>query len=257
MALSYAQATEILLRHLGEEFRCLTLDSRIQVITPYVYPDNDRIEVFVEEPSIGLVRVTDLGETLRHLLAQGFDLSRSSKRHEMAETVADGVGVKLVRGELLREGGVDKLGELLLDVIVSARGVSDLIYTSRTYEPATFLEEVGGFLRDSDIQFDLDCKIKGESGKLYTVNYRLLKGATSLYLHTLSPGNRGGIKRLVDSTVRMWVDCNGSLGKRSKFSLVNDVDYAWGAPDIAILERLSNVGHWSRRQEFVALLTRS
>ncbi len=257
MTLTCADTTERYIQHLGAEFRCLTSGSRIHVITPYLYRDNDRIDVFVEEPSPGLVRVTDLGETIRHLQAQGFDMSASSRRRETAETIADGLGVGLIRGELIREGGVNEVGELLLDVIGAAKGVSDLIYTSRAYEPATFLEEVDGFLRDSHVQHEQQHKLKGESGKIYTVSFRLPKGDRSMYLHALSPGYRGGMKRTVDSTVRMWLDCNGTLGRESKFSLLNDVGHLWRRPEVMILERLSIVGRWSRRQGLVPLLSQN
>jgi len=252
MTLSCAEVTDRDLKSLSGNFRCLPLERRLRIVTPYLYPDNDLIEVFVEEPAQGRIRVTDLGETLRHLHSQGFEVSGTPKRKHMAETIAAGVGVDVVRGELVKEGTVDDIGSLLFDVIVAARGVSDLIYTSRTYEPPTFVQEVAKFLEESQIEYEPGVKLTGESGKIYSVDFRLAQA--NKYLHTLSPRQIGALQPVVNRVFRIWVDCNGRLGRDAKVSLLNDIDFEWKQPEVALLGRVSNVGYWSRREELLPIL---
>ena len=123
----------------------MPMENKLRIITPYLYPDNDLIEIYVEELPLGQIRVTDLTETLRHLHARGFDVFESPKRRFMVETIASRTGVELAQGQLAKIGETSQVGDLLFDLIVAARGVSDLIYTSKTYEPATFSEEVEEF----------------------------------------------------------------------------------------------------------------
>lgn len=252
MTLSCAEITDRYVKSLHGNFRCLPLERRLRIVTPYLYPDNDLIEVFVEEPTQGRIRVTDLGETLRHLHSQGFEVSGTPKRKHMAETIATGVGVDVVRGELIKEGTVDEIGDLLFDVIVAARGVADLIYTSRTYEPPTFAQEVGKFLQDHQVEYEPGVKITGESGKIYTVDFRLMQA--NKYLHTLSPRQIGALQPVVNRVFRIWVDCNGRLGRATKVSLLNDIDFEWKQPEVALLGRVSIVGYWSRREELLPTL---
>lgn len=252
MALSCTEVTERYIRSLSGNFRCLSLERRLRIVTPYLYPDNDLIEVFVEEHGADRIRVTDLGETLRHLHSQGFDVSGTPKRKHMVEIIAGGVGVDVVRGELVKEGTLDEIGDLLFDVIVAARGVADLIYTSRTYEPPTFAQEVGKFLDEHQIEYEPDIKLTGESGKVYTVNFRLVQA--NKYLHALSPRQVGALQPVVNRVVRMWFDCNGRLGRESKVSVLNDIDFEWPQPEVALLERLSVVGYWSRRDDLLPTL---
>lgn len=252
MPLSCAEVTERYVQALSSGFRCVPLERRLRIVTPYLYPDNDLIEVFMEEPAPGSIRVTDLGETLRHLHSQGFDVSGTPKRKHMVETIAAGVGVDVVRGELAKEGTINELGELLFDVIVTARGVSDLIYTSRTYEPPTFTEEVGKFLQEHEVKYDSGVKLTGESGKVYTVDFRLVKA--SKYLHTLCPRQIASLQPVVNRVFRIWVDCNGNLGRNTKVSLLNDIDFEWKQTEVALLGRVSIVGYWSRRDELLPML---
>jgi hypothetical protein len=81
------------------------------------------IEVFVEEPSPGKVRITDLGETFRHLHSQGFDVDASAKRKFLVETIASRVEVEVSRGRLSKVGPTKKAGDILMDVLVV---ISDL-----------------------------------------------------------------------------------------------------------------------------------
>lgn len=252
MALSCADITEKYIETLSEGFRCLSLERRIRIVTPYLYPDNDLIEVFVEEPAPNRVRITDLGETLRHLHAQGFDVTGTPKRMQMVETIAAGTGVDLARGELAKEGEITNLGEILFDVLAAARGVSDLILTSRAYEPATFKEEVGRFLEENQVPYESKVKLTGESGKRYTVDFGLVE--VGRYVHTLSPGQMAGLQTVVNRVFRTWSDCNGSLGRKSKVSFLNDEDFVWSQPEVALLGRVSTIAYWSRRDEILPML---
>ncbi|OGO50626.1 MAG: hypothetical protein A2148_00700 [Chloroflexi bacterium RBG_16_68_14] len=253
MALSCAEITQRYVATLTEGFQCQTLESRIRITTPYLYPDNDLIDVYIEELSPARIRVTDLGETLRHLQIQGFDISGTPKRRYMVDTIAAGTGVEAVRGELVKEGTTHELGELLFDVIAAARGVSDLIYTSRTYEPAVFTEEVGRFLQENGVKYETRARLTGGTGKVYTVDFRLVE--TNRYVETLSPRQVAGLQPVVNRVFRLWFDCNGQLGPKAKVSLLNDIDFAWRQPEVALLGRVSTVAYWSRRDDLLPLLT--
>ncbi|MCH8949573.1 MAG: DUF1828 domain-containing protein [Chloroflexi bacterium] len=237
---------------LKEGFSCQPLENRIRVITPFLYPDNDLIEVFVEEPSSTRIRITDLGETLRHLQVQGLDVSASPKRRHMVETIAAGTGVDVGRGELYKEGTVTDLGNLLFDVIAAARGVSDLILTSRSYEPAVFNQEVARYLRENQIKYEEKTPLTGQSGKVYKVSFRAVR--MNRYLETLSPNQSAGLQPVVNRVFRMWFDCNGQLTPERKVSILNDIDFEWRQPEVALLGRVSTITYWSRRDDLIGII---
>ncbi|MCH8853651.1 MAG: DUF1828 domain-containing protein [Planctomycetes bacterium] len=254
MNLTCTEATERFVASLQEGFSCQTLEDRIRIITPFIYPDNDLIEVFVEELTRDRIRVTDLGETMRHLVNQGLDVNASPKRRHMVDTIAAGTGVDVARGELLKEGRLAELGELLLDVMAAARGVSDLILTSRSYEPALFNEEVAQYLREHHIEYEEKVRLTGETGKIYRVAFKAVEA--NRYIETLSPNQPAGLQPVVNRVFRMWSDCNEQLTPRRKITVFNDVDFVWRQPEVALLSRVSTVSYWSQRDELVDLVRR-
>lgn len=231
------------LTNIQANFSCQMADGRLKVITPYVYPDNDLIEVCVEELAEGRIRVTDLGETTRHLHTQGFDVFASPKRKFVADTAASRVGAVLENGVISKEGKSEEIGGMLLDVIVAARGVADLIYTSRAYEPAPFVEEVAEFLKEHEFPFDRKAPVRGASGREYRVPFRVKQ---TILLQPISAEFQRALKPRVDATLHMWVDIDR---KSQKFTLLNDVDFTWPEPDIQILSRFSKLFRWSAREE--------
>jgi hypothetical protein len=253
MRLNCQEAIESYIASLKEGFSCIPTENKLRIITPYLYPDNDLIEIFVEELPSGQIRVTDLAETLRHLHSRGFDVFESPKRKFMVETIASRTGVEIFQGQLVKIGDVSQLGTILFDVIVTARGVSDLIYTSKTFEPATFLEEVEGFLKNSQIPVEPRVKLLGISGRSYTIHFRVTIGRPR-FLQTLSPVAVAGLKPKVDATVRMWVDINHELTPEQKVTILNDVDFEWRPYDINILGRLSTVKYWTRKEDLLTTL---
>lgn len=253
MALTCLEAIEGYLATLQKGFSCVPMENKLRIITPYLYPDNDLIEIFVEELPSGQIRATDLTETLRHLHVRGFDVFESSKRRFMVETIASRTGVELVQGQLAKIGELSQLGDVIFDVIVAARGISDLIYTSKTYEPATFSEEVEEFLRSNQIPVEPKVKLVGVSGRPYTVDLKVTVGLPR-FLHTLSPIAIAGLKPKIDATVRMWFDINHDITAARKLTVLNDVDFQWKPYDLSILERLSIVKYWTHKEDLLEML---
>ncbi len=235
---------------LKEGFKCISTEKRLRIITPYLYPDNDLIEIFIEELSNNRLKITDLGETFRHLHSQGFDVYSSPKRKFLVETIASRLNVKISDGNLVSITETDKIFDAVFDIITASRGISDLIYTSKTYEPGAFFDEVKDFLVENEFKVESKVKIRGLSNKNYTVDFKILNGKVS-YLQTLSPKNIWGVKGKVDATVRMWLDFNEEY---KKICLLNDIDFLWKEPDLNILNRVSDIKLWSKKEDLISIL---
>jgi len=230
-------------------FKCTQYGKRMCIVTPYMYPDNDLIEVFIEDIAGNRVRATDLGETLRHLESLGLDLLASRKRQFLLEQITQRIHVNVQRGKLEKEGSVDEVGTLLVDVAAAAHGVADLIYTSKAYEPATFPEEVSMLLTENNIEHEKRHRVIGDTGKKYWVSLRINghKDAEIL-VEALSPSQEAAITATVNRAFRLWSDVDGT---RRKVSLLNDIDYLWKKEDIALLQKVSVIHIWSKREQFL------
>jgi hypothetical protein len=230
-------------------FKCLEYDKRMCIVTPYLYPDNDLIEVFAEDIGGNQIRITDLGETLRHLESVGLDLLASRKRRFLLEQIAKRMHVEIQRGKLQKEGPVDNVGALLVDVAGAAQAVADLIYTSKAYEPATFPEEVSIFLTEHNIEHEKHYPVMGETGKKYWVSLRIDgHREKEILVEALSPSQETAMTTTINRAFRLWSDVNGT---ERKVSLLNDVDYSWKKEDMALLQKVSIIHAWTNKERFL------
>ena len=108
-------------------FSCLPSGKeRVRVVTPYLYPDHDRIELFVRERD-DKVTVSDLGETLRHLETLGMDVISNPKHWFQVQHIAAGLQVQVREGVIFKETAKENVGEAIFDVLAACKAVADLI----------------------------------------------------------------------------------------------------------------------------------
>ena len=246
-----AQLVANALDRLRIDFHCAPEGQGVSVVTPYLRSDNGQIEVFVEDWG-EQIRVSDLGETLRHLKMRGADPLASAKGRFIVEQTGARLHVTLTRGRIEKVVQPAEAAEALLDVAAASQALDGLIYTSRALEPATFPQEVGAFLSEHEIKYTSHRPMEGQSGKTYRVGFHYVSPTTGaeVLLQPLSPTHQGGITPLVNKTVRMWVDLDP---ERRKVSLLNDLDYEWRPEDSALLARLSSVTHWSQKEDILSV----
>jgi hypothetical protein len=246
------QIIEGTIKELKLGFKCIPSDRFLTIVTPYLYPDNDLIEVFVEEIDDNILRVTDLGETLRHLESMGLDLFASRKRKFLLDQIAQRTHVILERGKLQKEGSTEEIGATMLDVIAASHSVASLMYTSKAYEPTIFNDEVSEYLTENSIKHQKDYPVVGLSGKKYRVNIQVNSNRPKeLLIETLSPSQEYAITATINRVIRLWFDIEGH---REKVSLLNDVDFTWRNEDIALLGRASFIQYWSKKEQFLTLV---
>lgn len=243
---------EIIKSYIGQlqgDFACLpSPDNRIRLVTPYLYPDHDRIELFIRLQDED-VTISDLGETLTYLEATGLVVIGNSIREFKAHRIAEGVGVEIERGIIVKRGKINKVGELIFDLVTACKAIGDLVYTTRAYEPALFEDEVADYLITEHFSIESRAPIIGRSGTNYKVSFRVKVGPREALVATISPRTAKGAIRRVNDTLRMWLDVNGD---RRKYSLFNDEIVSVRSEDVFLLQQAnSRVYQWSARDAFI------
>ena len=261
------EGREIIKRHLAalrDGFYCHRDDGGEYLVvgTPYLYPNNDGICLYIEELPGGQARVSDGGETAHlNLWKECFDIFRSPWAMAAAKKIAHANRVEFDGGKLAKSGPAEEVGEIMLDVAMAAHGVAHLSYLRRRYWPsfapgkATRDSELGrrleAVLAEGGVEFAAGVALTGGSGQVYTAHYRVNGGA---YLQALDPGRAGRAKAAVDRTFGMWADCNGDLTVERKLTLLNDETVEWKAAHIERLSQVSTVVRWSEGERLAALL---
>lgn len=261
------EGSEIIKRHLAtlaEGFSGHRYDGVEYLVigTPYYYPNNDGISLYIEELPEDRVKVWDGGETAHlNLWKECFDIFHSPWAMAAAKEIAHANLVEFEGGNLVKTGPAPELGEIMLDVIMAAHGVAHLPYLRRRYWPSFapgksprgsgLDRQLEAVLAESGLEYAPRPKLTGRSGQVYTVHYRVDGGA---YLQILDPGRAGRAKAAVDRTFGMWSDCDGDLTVERKLTLLNDGTLDWKAAHIHRLSQVATVVKWSERDKLPALL---
>ncbi len=271
MAIEGTEIVKKYLETLADEFQYSQKGrvNHLSIATPYLYPNNDVISLYIKEVPGSKVQVSDGGEAEVHLFKHGFILKNSPQATNQAREIALAKVVDFDGGVLNKTGPREELGMIMLDVIQAALGVAHLRFTRSMYRPGifvspdpnsdvwrehksdTFTGNLKTFLAGSNLEYSLSPRLTGNSGQVYTVHYKI-KG--SAYLQTLNPSQPVGAKPQVDRTFRMWADCNGALAATQKITLLNDAAFSWKESHLNLLSGVSTVINWSDRDSLVDLL---
>lgn len=231
---------------LGSGFSCYLLDQRMWIVSPYSYPDGDRIEIAVHERQDGTLLVTDLGETLRHLACVGYDPLATVKGEYLVREVLKQHEADLDRGMIFKTARSSELGQTVQDVLMACYSIGHLVFLSRGYRPATFVEEVAHFVTEQGFRVIPHHVEIGQSQRRYDIHLAIETSHGLGLLQALTAHNQGGAKRAVEATVTMWFD----IGNGRWFGTVLDdrlID--WKPSDQQLLARVSHVYLWSQRDE--------
>lgn len=265
-------------RTLGEQFACGTSDGSVWMVSPYTFSDGDLIGISVLPVHDGRLRVSDLGETLRHLANYDFDPLATPKGQYVIAEILKQHHVDLDRGMITRIAVSDEVGQAIQDVLTAAFKIAQLIFLARHYQPLPVNEEatavvasstpdrrasvdhtwfdddIAAFLKSRRVDFHSRIDEIGSSGKKYTVDF-VIQGRTKHgLLKAISLASRRGLHSSVNSTVRMWLDLPAN-GHRN-LTLLDDQPISWKTTDVNILSQGSEVFLWTQdRDRFQKVLT--
>lgn len=249
---------EVLSRQLGALFECKPHKGYVRVRTPFYYPDGGVVDIFVQFTE-NRFTVSDLGEALGWLKLQAVSTQRSPKQQRLLQDVCLTLGVELFRGQLLlRSEHMDALSETVLRLGQAVVRVADLWFTLRARSIESVTDEVSDFLQEQRITFERAIKLPGRSGRDWMVDFYTRTERRSALVFVLASGSRAGARRVAEHVVAGWHDLSlfrvGPQPHRF-VSLFDDTSDIWIEEDFRLVESISDIGRWSRPDEFAVLLS--
>lgn len=248
---------DILGQNLGALFSCSQVNGFTRIRTPFLYPDGDIIDLFIQEQN-GALTVTDLGETLRWLRAQSLSPRRSPKQTKLIEDVCLNHGLEFYRGMLLaRVKPGDNLAAVTMRAAQGALRVADIWFTLRTRSVESVTDEVELFLTEKSVAFERNQPLVGRSGRTWRPDFHARMPKRSSLVYVLSTGSRAAARNVTEHVVASWYDLNSlRVGPESLqfVSLFDDTMDVWSNEDFNLLKDLSVVTRWSRPDEFIEVL---
>lgn len=252
-----ATPCDYIAENMGGLFECLPVNGRIRIRTPYLYPDGDVIDVFLVDDGFPTT-LTDFGDTLGWLWTQTAAKDRTARQQRLIQDVVLTHGVELYRGMLtIRVQDSKSLAEAITRLSQAALRVSDLWFTFRSQSADLVNDDVEEFLRDMNIAFDRGERLVGRSGKHWRVDFHTRTPQRSALLNVLSTANKPSARGMVEHMTAGWLDLSylgmGEGNTRFVTLFVDQFD-VWTPEDFKLIEQVSDVAYWSRRNDLAELL---
>lgn len=242
-------------RELHEDFQTVRRDGECLVVTPYLLPDNDAVEILVKKKD-GRYEISDMGTTLGFLYLSGVELRGHSKQEAHFRANLARFGVKIDQGELVLDVSESGLADGMSRVIEASRAVAYLVYTARARPGMDFRREVAEWLDENHVQVQQSVRVAGAS-RPFTINFvRDRPEAPPVYLQALHSETRGWARNVANETIVMWVDLRQTNRRFESVSLLDDTveEDVW-AEHLPLLQRYSDrVGFWEAKEELLEVL---
>lgn len=233
------------LKYIGENFSCHPVDDRLWIVSPYSYPDGDLLEIAVADAEPGQLRVSDLGETLRHLSDLGFDPLATPKGEYLFSEILKRYHAEYDRGQITKKAAPAEVGAAVQQVLMACYSVAHLLYLARASSPATFAEEMAHLMAEERVRFESRHKETGLSGTTYEFEFLVRGKRQEGLMVTLSPATPSGTTAMVNATFRKWADMpNG----RWHGTIMDDRHVNWRPNDVSLLKNVSELFRWSEQE---------
>jgi len=246
------------LQYLDEHYSCYDDgEGRLWVVSPFAFADRDLIEVSVREISGCRFRVSDLGETLRHLAAIGFDAFSDENAEALISEISNQHQVHVDEGVISKVSTADSLGGAIHEVISACVATSNLTHLMRESRlrmaadrNALFKVELSKFLSELHLPLTRPRLVKGSSGQRFKLDF-VIEGSMVAYIKGLSPAKATYTRQTVDRLFREWSELRNGQWQAT---VLDDRVVKWVTPDVVTLQKVSDVFFWTERGAFQEVL---
>lgn len=179
------QLIQIITEQLAPTFRSETVGGECILITPFLYPDNTEISLYLSERDDDRVCITDAGEAADYAFVNG--VSNAAVRDRVRK-VAHRFSLEAEDDELLMTVSRSDLAKAVLDMVNGVQDIGYLVYKrSPIKRRERFQQEVESFLANRHRFYEREVALPGATGPR-TFDY-LVKGsgAKQLLLSAFEP----------------------------------------------------------------------
>ncbi|MFG0336217.1 MAG: DUF1828 domain-containing protein [Maioricimonas sp. JB049] len=243
---------------IGELFECTEVNGYVRIRTPFVYPDGDIVDVFLNKDAQSAWQLSDLGETLRWLRMQTAATRRTARQQRLIQDVCMTSGVQLFRGTLAtRLDSEDHIHEAVMRLAQACIRVADLWFTFRTRTVANTADEVAEYLTEQQISFERAAKLPGRTGRIWTIDFQTRSKNASSLVQVLATGANAASHGLTEHALAAWYDLRHFQlqSEPVRFvTLFDDTSDVWAPEDFALVSEISHIAYWSKPEDLRDLL---
>lgn len=177
-----SQVISAYLEQVSSEFETIQSEVGCTIVTPFVRPDGEEIELQLEVQGNDRVTISDMGDSVGYLYVNGLTLSKATM--DKARSVSKGHRVTIERNELNVDVDPETIGDGVHRLIQSALAVTSLIQTRRPTTNVRFDDQVESLIIQSGAAYDIGYPVQGQRQR-HTVKFHVDSGR-DLLIHPVS-----------------------------------------------------------------------
>ncbi len=212
------QTVDAYLRQMSSDFEVYQLDDGCFVSTPFVRPDGEAIEVQLEAHRDNQVRLSDMGDSLGYLYANGLTLSKSVM--ESAHRISGGFGVTLSRNTLVVDTDDESIGDALHRLIQTTIAVTGLIQKRRPRTRVRFDDEVESLIIHSGATYDIGFRVQGQRQQ-HIMKFHVDSGR-NLLVHPVSAATEASAQSWAERVAYRFTDIRERSDRWRLTSVLDD-----------------------------------
>ena len=225
------------------------------IVTPFVRPDGDCIEILVEETREA-VSLTDMGDTLAYLHLNGLALSR--RLMQDARRICHRFGATIEVNEIAVRTEMSNVASSLHSLAQAAINIAALVEKRRPYANLRFEEEIEATIIAHGKRYDPQYEVPGER-EPHTVRFHIDSGLNML-IQPFTQASEAPARSLAERWNYRFTDILSVNPHWTIYALLDDRrdrQSIWANPRvIRPLEGLVRLVKWSDNQEFLEALDR-
>ena len=256
-----AQICTSLRSQLGMLFECLPAGERVQIRTPFVYPDGDSIDLYWRDTPKGDV-VSDLGDTRGWLFVNGANSELTSKQEQAFDEACSNYGVERL-DEILLTRVED--GDLALAIVKLAQAITMVSQTVDVGQPpAVTSKEITAnrIIKAFEIyglKPERNVKLRDSSAVEWKVDFVVRTDRRNVALMALHGRKQFGWQRRAIEHAYTAFSALAQTWKQESvphepMSVIDDTDTVWNREPIAMLRDVSKVVYLSEPEQLGAAI---
>ncbi len=224
------------------------------IITPFIRPDGDYIEILAEQRPSGVIALSDMGGTFSYLHLSGLSLSR--RLRDDAKRIGSRYDISVHVNELIAQVDPLGVGQALHNLVQAILAIASLVEKRRPYLNLRFDEEVEATIISQGKRYDPEFVVNGKK-EHHTVRFHIDSGL-NLLVQPFSQASEIQARRVAERWYYYFDDilkadpawvCVAVLDDRGNRESI------WSNPyTVRPLDGIAHLVKWSEKDKLVATL---
>jgi len=220
--ISCTAVAEQVVSHIGNGFEAHPVEGGCVIVTPFLRPDFDHIELYIEQKTSGIL-ITDDGDTIGNLFVSGLTITKNLQSE--ITNIASAHGVHFANSTLSVEAADTSAGDAFQRLLNAVQAVTYLIYKRSHVHRPTFGDQIEEFLLENRVKYSPNYFVQGKGDK-HTIPY-YINGNRNIMLEPVAANTASSARNQATKIGYQWLDMRAAHVQGNYTVVIDDRGERW------------------------------